>query len=148
MISSADIPEPFESYSGQGPYVFVSYAHADKIPVYQTMREFREAGVNMWYDEGIQPAGEWVEEIAHAIKRSSMFVVFVSPRSVDSRFVKSEVGYALSENKDILTIYLEDTTLPAGLSLCLQQFQSVFVSEKKLAEKSELNPARKIERTV
>ena len=31
------------------------------------MREFRDAGVNMWYDEGIQPAGEWVEEIAHAI---------------------------------------------------------------------------------
>ena len=68
MISSADIPEPFESYSGEGPYVFVSYAHADKIPVYQSMREFRDAGVNMWYDEGIQPAGEWVEEIAHAIK--------------------------------------------------------------------------------
>ena len=101
MISSADIPEPFESYSGEGPYIFVSYAHADKIPVYQSMREFRDAGVNMWYDEGIQPAGEWVEEIAHAIKKSSMFVVFVSPRSVDSRFVKSEVGYALSENKDI-----------------------------------------------
>ena len=92
MISSADIPEPFESYSGEGPYVFVSYAHADKIPVYQSMREFKDAGVNLWYDEGIQPAGEWVEEIAHAIKRSSLFVVFVSPRSVDSRFVKSEVG--------------------------------------------------------
>ena len=53
MISSADIPEPFESYSGEGPYIFVSYAHADKIPVYQSMREFRDAGVNMWYDEGI-----------------------------------------------------------------------------------------------
>ena len=136
MISSADIPEPFESYSGEGPYVFVSYAHADKIPVYQSMREFRDAGVNMWYDEGIQPAGEWVEEIAHAIKKSAIFVVFVSPRSVDSRFVKSEVGYALSENKDILTIYLEHTTLPAGLSLCLQQFQSVFVSEKNWQKKA------------
>ncbi len=136
MISSADIPEPFESYSGNGPYVFVSYAHADKIPVYQTIREFRDVGVNMWYDEGIQPAGEWVEEIAHAIKKSSMFVVFVSPRSVDSRFVKSEVGYALSENKDILTIYLEETILPAGLSLCLQQFQSVFVSEKNWQRKA------------
>lgn len=136
MISSTDIPEPFESYSGEGPYVFVSYAHADKISVYQSMREFRDAGVNMWYDEGIQPAGEWVEEIAHAIKKSAMFVVFVSPRSVDSRFVKSEVGYALSENKDILTIYLEDTTLPAGLSLCLQQFQSVFISERSWQKKA------------
>ena len=144
MISSADIPEPFESYSGEGPYVFVSYAHADKIPVYQSMREFKDAGVNLWYDEGIQPAGEWVEEIAHAIKRSSLFVVFVSPRSVDSRFVKSEVGYALSENKDILTIYLEQTTLPAGLSLCLQQFQSIFVSEQNWQEKASSTMLEKI----
>ncbi len=144
MISSGDIPEPFESYSGEGPYVFVSYAHADKIPVYQAMREFKEAGVNLWYDEGIQPAGEWVEEIAHAIKKSALFVVFVSPRSVDSRFVKSEVGYALSENKDILTIYLEQTTLPAGLSLCLQQFQSIFVSEKNWQQKASSKMLEKI----
>lgn len=136
MISSKDVPEPFESYSGDGPYIFVSYAHADKVTVYESIRYFRDAGVNLWYDEGIPPAGEWVEEIAHAIKRSVLFVVFVSPRSVDSRFVRSEVGYALSENKEILTIFLEDTTLPAGLSLCLQQFQSILVSENDWCERA------------
>ena len=136
MISSKDVPEPFESYSGDGPYIFVSYAHADKVTVYESIRYFRDAGVNVWYDEGIPPAGEWVEEIAHAIKRSVLFVVFVSPRSVDSRFVRSEVGYALSENKEILTIFLEDTTLPAGLSLCLQQFQSILVSENDWCERA------------
>ena len=136
MIASKDVPEPFESYSGDGPYIFVSYAHADKVTVYESIRYFRDAGVNLWYDEGIPPAGEWVEEIAHAIKRSVLFVVFVSPRSVDSRFVRSEVGFALSENKEILTIFLEDTTLPAGLSLCLQQFQSILVSENDWCERA------------
>ena len=136
MIASKDVPEPFESYSGDGPYIFVSYAHADKVTVYESIRYFRDTGVNLWYDEGIPPAGEWVEEIAHAIKRSVLFVVFVSPRSVDSRFVRSEVGYALSENKEILTIFLEDTTLPAGLSLCLQQFQSILVSENDWCERA------------
>ena len=136
MIASKDVPEPFESYSGDGPYVFVSYAHADKVMVYESLRYFRKKGINLWYDEGIPPAGEWVEEIAHAIKKSVLFVVFVSPRAVDSRFVKSEVGYALSENKEILTIFLEDTTLPAGLALCLQQFQSILVSEKDWCERA------------
>jgi len=45
-----------------------------------------------------------------------------------------EVQYALSEQKEILTIFLEDTKLPPGLSLCLQQFQSISVSEKNWME--------------
>ena len=134
MQSAADIPSPFESYSGDGPYSFISYAHADKVKVYQTIRGFREKGINIWYDEGIPPAGEWVDELAQAIKKSSSFVVFVSPRSADSRYVRMEVQYALSENKEILTIFLEDTQLPPGLSLCLQQFQSISTKETNWAE--------------
>lgn len=127
---------PFEAFSGEGPYTFVSYAHADKVVVFNAMRQLHERGANIWYDEGIKPAGEWVEEIAHAIKASSLFLVFISPRSVDSRYVRSEVGYALSENKEILTVFVEETTLPAGLSLCLQQFQSVFLQESNWKEKA------------
>ena len=69
--------------------------------------------------------------------QSIFFVlVFISPRSVDSRYVKSEVGYALSENKEILTVYVEETTLPAGLALCLQQFQSVFLQDANWKDKA------------
>jgi hypothetical protein len=42
----------------------------------------------------------------------------------------------LSENKDILTIYLGGYYFAGGLSLCLQQFQSVFVSEKNWQKKA------------
>jgi len=134
--SPLGVPPPFDAYSGEGPYTFVSYAHADKVMVFEAMRKLNQKGANIWYDEGIKPAGEWVEEIAHAIKASSLFLVFISPRSVDSRYVKSEVGYALSENKEILTVYVEETTLPAGLSLCLQQFQSVFLQDANWKDKA------------
>ncbi|MEK9772425.1 MAG: SUMF1/EgtB/PvdO family nonheme iron enzyme [Opitutae bacterium] len=130
------ISPPFEAYSDEGPYTFVSYAHADKVVVFDAMRQLHDRGANIWYDEGIKPAGEWVEEIAHAIKASCLFLVFISPRSVDSRYVKSEVGYALSENKEVLTVFVEETTLPAGLSLCLQQFQSVFLQDANWKEKA------------
>ncbi len=130
------ISPPFEAYSGDGPYSFISYAHADKVLVFDSMRKLHENGANIWYDEGIKAAGEWVEEIAHAIKNSSLFLVFISPRAVDSRYVKSEVGYALSENKEILTIFVEETTLPAGLALCLQQFQSVSLDDPSWQEKA------------
>ena len=35
-----DIPEPFESYTGQDPYIFVSYARLDKAFVYNTLKSF------------------------------------------------------------------------------------------------------------
>ncbi len=130
------IKAPFEAYTGDGPYVFVSYAHADKSIVFEAMNQLHEKGANIWYDEGIKPAGEWVEEIARAIKGSALFLVFVSPRSVDSRYVRSEVGYALSENKEILTLFIEETTLPAGLALCLQQFQSIFIGDSSWKDKA------------
>ena len=103
-----------------------------KIKVRYTliMGEFKKAGVNIWYDEGIPAASEWVEEIAHAIKKSSLFVVFVSPRSVNSKFVRGEIGFALSENKYILSIYLRGYDCPPGIALCLQQFQSINLSDK------------------
>ena len=102
--------------------------------VYESLRYFRKKGINLWYDEGIPPAGEWVEELPMRSK-SVLFVVFVL-RGPDSRFVKSEVGYALSENKEILTIFLK-ILLCLPVWLYAQQFQSILVSEKDWCEKAE-----------
>ena len=136
MIANNATPVPFEAYSGDGSYTFVSYAHADKVFVYECMDWLRKQGIDMWYDEGIAPAGEWVEEIATAIKGSKLFIVFISPDSVESRYVRSEVGYALSLDKDILSIYLKETDLPAGLDLCLQPFQSILTSDNDWRKKA------------
>lgn len=129
-IAMDEIPEPFESYTGDDPYIFVSYARLDKSFVYNTLQVFSDSKVNIWYDEGIPPSTEWVEEIAQAIKKSSLFVLFMSPQAVSSRFVRNEINYAVSLDKNILTIYLEETLLPEGLSLCLQPYQSLDVNDQ------------------
>ena len=90
-----EIPEPFESYTGEDPYIFVSYARLDKSFVYKTLQVLHDAKVNVWYDEGIPPSTEWVEEIAQAIKKSSLFVLFMSPQAVSSRFVRNEISLSL-----------------------------------------------------
>ena len=131
-----DVPLPFESYSGDGPYSFASYAHADKVFVYKTLREFRNNGVNVWYDEGIPVAGEWIDELAQAIKKSTSLVVFVSPRSANSRYVNMEVQFALSEQKGNPDHIFGRHGSPPGLSLCLQQFQSISISEPNWLENS------------
>lgn len=135
-IPSDQIPEPFECYTGHDPYIFVSYARLDKSFVYSTLQVFNDAEVNIWYDEGIPPSTEWVEEIAQAIKKSSLFVLFMSPQAVSSRFVRNEINYAVSLDKNILTVYLEETLLPEGLSLCLQPYQSLEVNDHDWLQKA------------
>jgi len=126
LTTSPDIPIPFESYSGSKPFAFVSYAHADKVLVYNAMRHFHEANLNLWYDDGIPPAEEWQNEIAQKIMSADMFAVFLSPSACSSSHVNREIQFALSENKPMLPIFLEEITLTPSLKLCLQQFQSCF----------------------
>ena len=104
----------------------MSYAHRDKVLVYNSMRTFHEEGVHMWFDDGIPPAEEWQNEIAQKIMESSMLVVFLSPNAVSSSYVNREIQFALSENKPILPIFLEETSLTPSLKLCLHQYQSCF----------------------
>ena len=93
------IREPFESYVGHDPYIFISYAHRDKEKVYPCLEFLNNQNINIWYDEGIPPSAEWVEEIAQAIKKSCLFVVFMSPHALESRYVVNEINYAFSLNK-------------------------------------------------
>ena len=76
------IREPFESYVGHDPYIFISYAHRDKEKVYPCLEFLNNQNINIWYDEGIPPSAEWVEEIAQAIKKSCLFFVFMSPHAL------------------------------------------------------------------
>ena len=109
--------KPYPAYRGNEPYVFVSYAHADADKVFSEIRRFNNAGFHLWYDEGISPGNEWPEEIASAIDNCSGFVVMISPKSIISENVRNEVGFAISENKPFLAIFLEETDLGQGLRL-------------------------------
>lgn len=76
---------PFSAYSGDAPYVFVSYAHHDAERVYPELTWLREQGINIWYDEGITPGSRWSDALANALERAAHFVFLVSPRSAAPR---------------------------------------------------------------
>jgi serine/threonine-protein kinase len=124
-MPSIPIPAPFEAYKGDAPYAFVSYAHADAHLVLPDIASLRSMGVNIWYDEGIDPGNEWPEEIAVALDRSSLFICYVTPRSVDSRNCRNEIHFALDTNKAFVAIHLEETELPKGLALRMGDLQAI-----------------------
>ena len=119
------VERPFAAYKGTGPYIFVCYAHEDADEVYPELVRLKDAGFNVWYDEGISPGQTWRDEVALALTQCSLFLYFVSPRSVASSNCQKEVNFCLSRERKLLSVYLEKTALPAGLELSLSDRQAI-----------------------
>ena len=134
---------PFEAYSGQKPYIFVSYAHRDAHSVYPEIDRWHRQGYRIWYDEGITPGKKWPVEIANAVLGCQLFVVFVTKNVIDSANVENEIGFALKKEKPLLAIYLEETELPTGLDFQIGHLQAI-----PKWSMNEQSYARKIEKTL
>ena len=107
-------------------YIFISYAHKDSQSVIPIIDGLRQAGVNVWYDEGIEAGTEWPETIEKKLVGCSAILVFVSPASISSQNCRNEINLALSLRKEMLTVYLAETTLTGGMSLQLGTIQALF----------------------
>lgn len=73
--------------AGDGPVVFVSYAHDDaaiarKLAIHLGPR--LPDGVSLWIDEQIRAGDTWRPEIDAAIGRSVLAVLLVSPEFIAS----------------------------------------------------------------
>jgi len=116
---------PCAAYSGDRPFLFVSYAHKDSELVFPELERLHGDGYRLWYDEGIEPGSEWPEEIATSLARAALFLVFISPNAVESRNVRNEINFALNNGKPFIAVYLAPTRLPPGLELRMGDIQAV-----------------------
>jgi len=123
------VERPFAAYKGDEPYLFVSYAHDDAALVYSEISALRNQGFNIWYDEGIRPGTSWRDEVALALTQCSVFLYFITPRSVASSNCLNEVNFCLSRERKVLCIHLENTELPIGLELSLSAMQAIIKAD-------------------
>jgi hypothetical protein len=82
-------------------------------------------GINVWYDEGIPAGSRWSDELARRIRRASVFLFFVSPRSVHSNHCINEVNFVSDLDKPFVTVQIEDTVLPDGMKLMIGAKQTI-----------------------
>ena len=81
-----------------------------------------------YYDEGIHPGNTWHDDLAKALDRCSLFVFFVTARSVVSRNCERELAFALDADKPVLPVFLEDTEVPPGVRLAIGNRQAIIRS--------------------
>lgn len=113
-------------YEGNEKYIFVSYSHKDSQEVLPIIEALDESGFRIWYDAGIEAGTEWPEYIEEHLEKASVVLVFMSPNAIESRNCRNEINLAVHLNKEVLIVYLEDTTLLKGMRLQLNSTQSLF----------------------
>jgi TIR domain len=90
--------------------VFLSHSSQDQIFVSKLADELCRHGIPVWLAKtNILGAQQWHDEIGSALIRCDWFIVALSPRAVESMWVKRELIFALQqkrfENKIIPVLY-------------------------------------------
>ena len=111
--------------SNKGGYVFVSYSHADEELVMPEVGWLEESGVRVWYDEEISAASRWRDAIAERIANCNLFVLYLSSNSAISKVCREELEFAIDQDRQILTIMVEEVDLPEGIRLAITHRQAL-----------------------
>lgn len=119
---------PFAAYDGTDPYFFVSYAHDDDGLVFPEMQWIRDAGFNVWYDDGIHVGTVWRRALAEALSKSAGLIFFCTAKSAASENCLKEINFALDQGKTIFVVQLDSTPLPLELQLSLNDRQALVKS--------------------
>lgn len=102
--------------------VFISYNHQDRSFAERLANDLKAAGLPVWWDQWEIKVGQSIiQRVSEGISSSAYLVVVLSPNSVESDWVKREVGSALmrqlsaEKNITILTALAADCEVPVLL---------------------------------
>ena len=99
------IQTKFEAYTGEEPYLFVSYSHRDTAKVYPILDALYDKKYRLWYDESCETGNDFRDELRTRIEKSEAVVLFVSESSMQSPFCGMEIIVARENGKRLYPIY-------------------------------------------
>jgi hypothetical protein len=80
--------------------VFISYSHTDEALARNVAEYLQAAGLEVWDDQReILPGDNWADKVAQALRDSDAMVVLLTPNALRSRWIHSEIEYALGEKR-------------------------------------------------
>jgi len=111
--------------------MFVSYSHFDKKIVKSVVKELHDLGFDVWIDSrGLRGGSSWRKEIEKAINDCDILLLFMSSRSLKSRYVQKELRLAVEIEKPIIPLRLEEAQIPHSLNSILLEIQWIAYGEK------------------
>ncbi len=115
-----DMQTSFEAYTGNEPYLFVSYSHRDTAVVYPILDALYEKKYRIWYDESCENGNDFRSELRTRIENCEAVILFVSKSSMASPFCGMEIIVARENGKRLYPIYLDEEVVPPAFEILLQ----------------------------
>lgn len=113
---------------------FISYAKQDSEKAQEIADQLEEHGCKYWIaPRDVRPGRAYGDEIIRGIERSRAFILVLSSASNASGFVSREIERAVSKNKPIFTIRVEDVQPAPALELFVSSTQWIDVFKGRLS---------------
>ena len=112
-----------KAYEGNEPYIFVSYAHKDKVKVMRYIDALKNSGFRVWYDQNLHSGSDWSNVIASQLDGCACFLAFLSKNFDQSEHCNNELKTAQDLNKVRICACIEEFTFSAGLDFQLKSIQ-------------------------
>ncbi|MBQ7594064.1 MAG: ankyrin repeat domain-containing protein [Synergistaceae bacterium] len=93
----------FKSYEGEEPFIFISYSHSDAHLVFPIIKLLHAYGFRVWYDWNVTGSyDDYMAELREHIKKCSVFMYFISQKSLKSSECIDECNTvsAIEKNKN------------------------------------------------
>ncbi|HLZ08351.1 MAG TPA: toll/interleukin-1 receptor domain-containing protein [Chloroflexota bacterium] len=102
------------------PYIFLSYAGADRVRALHLADRLEPRGVSVWIDRKSIAGGTWWSaEIVEGIKGCAALLALITPAAVQSRNVQQEIQLAWEHERKLLPILVERSQLPSAVEYAL-----------------------------
>jgi hypothetical protein len=93
--------------------IFISYSRVDTEFVTRLINDLTMQGLNVWMDQRNIGAGQrWDNVIQDALEACDLFIIVLSPHSVESENVLDELSFAINARKRIIPILLQNCEIP------------------------------------
>lgn len=105
--------------------VFVSYGRENDQAVRSLAHDLDALGHSVWFDQALTGGRAWWDHILGRIRDSDVFLVALSPESLDSEACRQECSYAFKLGKTVLPVLVAEGVKTDLLPPMLAQIQYV-----------------------
>lgn len=118
------------------PTVFISYKRSESAALgLLTVARLKMAGVpNPFIDMQIDPGDLWHSELEHRIKEAEYFVSLLAPTTLESKYVRKEIQWAIDAQKVIIPIWHNGFAGNDDFFPELGTFNAIRIKEESAAE--------------
>lgn len=103
--------------------IYVSYSQKDRIVVQKICHFLTEKGVQLFVDYEHLAGGNYAQELTKQIESAEAILFFYSENTENSTWVKHEIEFSLSKNKNIIPVLLSEPEENSWLNFHLEFFK-------------------------